>query len=155
MKKIQLVMMVGTVIPLLFLLFSCSAIRKHRPAEAPGGVATKAPAQARPQAKPQTKVQVKPEAQSKASSQKTVLLAEVHKAAGVTCNDCHKGGPPYKAVPDSVCLSCHKDYNKVSASYIDPHNAHITYSSCSDCHHVHRKSVDQCNRCHTFNLKTP
>ena len=84
-----------------------------------------------------------------------VLLADKHKKAGNECSNCHKETPPAVEAPKAVCLTCHEGYKDVAASYIDPHNAHTEYTNCSDCHHVHKKSENQCLQCHDFNLEAP
>jgi hypothetical protein len=85
-----------------------------------------------------------------------MLLADTHEAAGSSCSDCHAEDPPSGNVPTDTCLTCHEDYKDLAASYLDPHNAHVTYSNCSDCHHVHRESEKICQGCHhTFNVQAP
>jgi len=86
---------------------------------------------------------------------KEALLADKHKTAGLECSGCHKETPPANETPTAVCLTCHADYRDVAASYIDPHNAHMEFANCSDCHHAHKKSESQCLQCHTFNQETP
>ena len=129
MKRIVALIIFGITVLLLISLVSCSTTKVHRAAvEMP---------------------------QAAAKHETPSLLADTHKAAGVECNDCHREKPPANDVPDSVCLGCHENYKEVAASYIDPHNAHIEYSSCSDCHHSHRASENQCLSCHSFNIRTP
>jgi hypothetical protein len=84
-----------------------------------------------------------------------LLLGDKHEAAGMACNDCHEEEPPGNDVPEAVCLTCHGDYNVIATSFIDPHNAHMTYSSCGDCHHAHQPSENQCLGCHSFSLQAP
>jgi len=86
---------------------------------------------------------------------KEVLLADKHKTAGLECSSCHEETPPAKETPTAMCLTCHADYRDVAASYIDPHNAHMEFTNCSDCHHAHKKSENQCLQCHTFNQEAP
>jgi len=86
---------------------------------------------------------------------KEAFLADKHKTAGFECSSCHKETPPAIETPTAVCLTCHADYRDVAASYIDPHNAHMEFTNCSDCHHAHKKSESQCLQCHTFNQETP
>jgi hypothetical protein len=79
------------------------------------------------------------------------LLAGVHKSAGISCSDCHAESPPAAAVPEAACLTCHEDYQDLTADmYEDPHNAHITFPECGSCHHVHQPSENQCLACHAF-----
>jgi fumarate reductase flavoprotein subunit len=84
-----------------------------------------------------------------------MLLVDKHELSGIECNDCHEEMPPDSFVPKVVCLTCHEDYKEVAASYLDPHNAHIEYSGCGDCHHAHRPSEKICQGCHTFSLQAP
>jgi hypothetical protein len=94
-------------------------------------------------------------------SQKTpaanALLAERHKAAGTECKQCHQEKPS-SPVPTAVCTGCHGDLTKPSAKAAkkrNPHDAHIPFPDCSDCHHVHKPSVSQCDTCHDFGQKIP
>jgi hypothetical protein len=84
--------------------------------------------------------------------EKPLLLGDRHKAAEIACGSCHQEGPPAKVVTTNVCLGCHEDYspsNKAGMTdYMDPHNSHITYSDCGECHNVHKPSQDQCSSCH-------
>jgi hypothetical protein len=88
-------------------------------------------------------------------AEEEVLLADTHKKAGIECASCHKETPAATEAPKAVCLTCHENYKDQAASYIDPHNAHVEFSNCSDCHHSHKKSENQCLQCHDFNIKTP
>jgi hypothetical protein len=91
----------------------------------------------------------------KKTDEKEVMLADKHKSSGIECSGCHKETPPATEAPKAVCLTCHANYKDNSASYIDPHNAHTEFERCSDCHHAHKKSENQCLQCHTFNISTP
>ena len=84
-----------------------------------------------------------------------VLLADTHKKGGVECSDCHKETPPASEVPTEVCMTCHEDYRDVALSAVDPHNAHVEFTNCGDCHHSHKESENQCMNCHSFDIKTP
>jgi len=95
------------------------------------------------------------DASSEKKEETVKLLADTHKAGGVACSDCHKETPPAKEVPTEVCLTCHEDYKDVALSSVDPHNAHVEFTSCGDCHHSHKQSENQCMSCHTFELQTP
>jgi hypothetical protein len=78
-------------------------------------------------------------------------LAGTHKSAGISCGDCHAESPPAAAVPEVTCLTCHGDYQDLTAGmYEDPHNAHYAFPDCGSCHHVHRPSENQCLTCHAF-----
>jgi hypothetical protein len=130
MKNTPVVMIVlGIFISLLFLQFSCGTMKEHRSEEIP--------------------------AEAEEMPEEALLLENKHEAAGIGCNDCHQETPPAEVVPKEVCLACHEDYKELVASYPDPHNAHITYAGCGDCHHVHRQSENACLGCHDFNLQAP
>jgi fumarate reductase flavoprotein subunit len=121
-------------VPLAMFQFSCASM-KEAPAEAE---VAEAPVEAEP------------------AADEALLLAGKHDAAGISCNDCHEEDPPAGSVATDTCLTCHEDYQELAASYLDPHNAHVTYSNCSDCHHVHRESEKICQGCHhTFNIQAP
>lgn len=136
MKKVHAMFVLGIVVPLLLLQFSCAAV-KEKPAEAmPAEAVSEMPALAEV-----------PDMEG--------LLGGTHEAAGISCNDCHAESPPANDVSTDTCLTCHEDYQELAASYIDPHAAHIEFSRCSDCHHAHRPSENQCLSCHSFNLPAP
>ena len=79
------------------------------------------------------------------------LLGGKHSVAGVDCKDCHVEKPPAEDVPTSVCINCHGDFAEIpSQGYPDPHNSHMMYQECGDCHHSHKPSVNQCQGCHSF-----
>ncbi|HJX33870.1 MAG TPA: cytochrome c3 family protein [Desulfatiglandales bacterium] len=84
-----------------------------------------------------------------------VLLGDKHQANGMACSDCHEETSPAVDVPSSVCLNCHADYDEADASHMNPHNAHMRYTHCGDCHHAHRVSENKCLNCHSFSMKTP
>ena len=84
--------------------------------------------------------------------EKPMLLGDRHQVAGVECASCHKEDPPSNSVPMDVCVSCHDEYSPSdrppSNDYMDPHNSHVTFSDCSECHHAHKPSRDFCATCH-------
>jgi len=131
-KKVLLLMMLAMTVSLL-LQFSCASMKKQPAEEVAAEVAEEAPQM--------------PEG---------ALLADKHEGAGISCSDCHAEDPPAAAVATDTCTTCHEDYKELAASYLDPHNAHISYANCSDCHHVHRESEKICQGCHhTFNVQAP
>lgn len=133
MKKKILITMLVVMVPLMMLQFSCASMQEQPSEEAAAEVAKE--------------VKELPEG---------ALLADKHDAAGISCSDCHAEDPPADAVATDTCMTCHEDYQELAASYLDPHNAHISYSNCSDCHHVHRESEKICQGCHhTFNVQAP
>jgi hypothetical protein len=133
MKKKILIMMLVVMVPLLMLQFSCASVKEQPGEGVPGAVSETA-----------------------SEVPEDVLLADKHGAAGISCSDCHAEDPPASSVATDTCLTCHDDYQELAASYLDPHNAHITYTNCSDCHHVHRESERICQGCHhTFNVQAP
>jgi hypothetical protein len=163
MRKRSLVVFLGILVALLFLQTSCATGTKTSnekelstlSAQAAGSVETPAKAQEKQETPAVTKEIAETPAKVEENAQAGLFLADKHKAQGLECSNCHKENPPANDVPKEQCLSCHEDYNQVAASYIDPHNAHVTYTNCSDCHHGHRESENQCQGCHSFNLKTP
>lgn len=122
MKRTPVLMILGIFITLLFLQFSCGTTKEYR---AEG---------------------ISPEVEE--TPEKALLLADKHEVAGIECNDCHEATPPDSEVPEVVCLTCHANYKELTVSYFDPHNGHMTYSGCGDCHHAHRPSENQCQACH-------
>jgi DnaJ-class molecular chaperone len=136
MKRTHYLLVLAVAISLLVLQFSCATVEKKRAEEVPPEKAVEKPAG----------VEKAPEGKQ--------LLLDTHKAAGKTCKDCHVK-PPKEGVSNDVCLTCHADYKIAAASNIDPHNAHMTYDRCGDCHHVHKPSENQCLRCHDFDMQAP
>ena len=134
MKKTHLLLVLAVTIPLLLLQFSCATVEKK---EAPPEKAVEKPTKAE-----ETPVTKK-------------LLGDIHKEAGIQCKNCHEKMPPKDDIPSSVCLGCHGNYKELTASNLDPHNAHATYSRCIDCHHSHKPSKVQCLACHEFDMQTP
>jgi hypothetical protein len=164
MKKRSIFLFTGIIIPLVFLQFSCAtqkttetqpgapaSLEVAKPApEAPAKPVEAAPAKA-PEATPAKTPEAAP-AEAPAAAQ---FLADKHKTSGVSCTDCHKETPPASEPGTEVCMTCHKDYQEKAASAVDPHNAHMSYTNCGDCHHGHKASENQCLSCHSFNLQTP
>jgi len=139
MKKTLIVMALAVITPLLMLQVSCAGVKESRTEEV---AAVEAPDET---------ADVDEEA-----SGEDMLLADKHEAAGISCSDCHEEDPPASKVSQETCLTCHEDYQDLAASYLDPHNAHISYSDCGDCHHIHRTSEQICQGCHhTFNVQAP
>jgi hypothetical protein len=133
MKKKTLIIVLVVMVPLVMLQFSCAKMKEQPAEEVAAEVAED--------------VKEVPEG---------ALLADKHDAAGISCGECHAEDPPASTVATDTCLTCHEDYKDLAASYLDPHNAHISYANCSDCHHVHRESERICQGCHhTFNVKAP
>jgi len=90
-------------------------------------------------------------AETSAAAKPPTLLADIHQADGLACSDCHTESPPAVAVTEATCLTCHGDYRDFTAGmYDDPHNGHIAFQDCGDCHHAHQESVNQCLACHGF-----
>ena len=124
-------------IPLLVFQFSCATVEKKEAGEAP----------------PEKAVE-KPAAVEEAPGVKK-LLADTHKSAGISCKNCHNVMPPKEELASTVCLACHSNYKELTASNINPHDAHATYSRCTECHHVHKPSEVQCLACHDFDMQAP
>lgn len=93
-------------------------------------------------------------------------LADMHKAQGLTCADCHVDEVPTKKASARKCIECHgdmsdsaplsfkdstgKDYN------LSPHDSHAGQIRCTLCHSGHEQSKLYCNTCHhTFQLSVP
>ena len=136
MKRTRIMMILEILMMLLILQLSCAAPKSEQGYKEPPVSSGQA-------------------AQTAAIVTEASLLADKHQANGMACSDCHKETLPSIDVPTSVCLSCHADYQEVAASYINPHNAHMKYANCGDCHHSHRPSENQCLNCHSFDLQTP
>lgn len=98
---------------------------------------------------------VNPVAWSQKPADKGALLADRHKSAKVECVQCHKDKPA-APVATAVCSSCHPNVakgEKIREKLPNPHKAHMEYPDCSDCHHVHKASENQCAGCHNFEFR--
>jgi hypothetical protein len=157
MKRIPVLMFLGIFMVMSLVLLSCATAEKDQDRQESSVSSGQA------QAETVTADAVKETAQADTAAAKAEetpvvaagFLADTHKAAGVECSDCHQEKPPASEVPTTMCMTCHEDYRDVAASAIDPHNAHVEFTRCGDCHHAHRESENQCLSCHTFSLKTP
>ncbi|RPI71471.1 MAG: hypothetical protein EHM45_23500 [Desulfobacteraceae bacterium] len=171
MKRTSVLLASGIFMVLLFLQFSCVS-KKEAGKEKTAGIEQKAAKDEEKAAQAEEKAAKTEEKAGEATAKEAAkteekgagaetaaeegkLLADIHKAAGNQCSDCHAENPPSQAVPTETCMGCHEDYNESAASYIDPHSAHVEFTDCGDCHHVHKESENQCLSCHTFNLKAP
>lgn len=94
-----------------------------------------------------------------AAGNQHALLADVHKAKGVKCKDCHAESPPADAVPTAKCLSCHggSTAKLAAATHVEPnpHASHQGEQECKVCHRAHEPSVDDCGRCHATSWIVP
>jgi hypothetical protein len=121
MKRRHVVMVFGVVVFLIFLQLSCAGMKEQASAAV------------------------------ELTEEEAGLLIGTHKLAGITCGDCHSESPPAAAIPEATCLTCHEDYKDLTAGvYEDPHNAHIAFPDCGNCHHIHQPSENQCLACHAF-----
>jgi hypothetical protein len=156
MRKKPIFLFAGIIIPLVFLQFSCATQKKaESQPSAPAALEVAKPAP-EATAKPVEAAPAKaPEAAPAAAPAAAEFLADKHKVSGVSCSDCHKETPPASEPATDICMTCHQDYRDKAASAVDPHNAHMSYTNCGDCHHGHKASENQCLSCHSFNLKTP
>jgi hypothetical protein len=125
MKRKHAMMVFGVVVSMFFLQVSCAGMKERGVEEAPAAV--------------------------ELTEEEAGLLIGTHKLAGVSCSDCHVESPPADTVSEATCLTCHEDYKELTAgTYEDPHNAHIAFPDCGNCHHIHKESENQCLACHSF-----
>jgi hypothetical protein len=88
------------------------------------------------------------------------FLIDKHLAGGLQCSSCHTEDPPAKQ-PDWIkCLDCHGgSYTKLAEMtakvYPNPHASHQGALPCTWCHHNHKRSETYCERCHSWDFKTP
>ena len=95
-------------------------------------------------------------------AQAPTLTADLHKAKGVTCVDCHGNGKKKTFVTAVRCLSCHgpaADLVKKTAA-VKPENPHDSphwgpTMECNVCHRQHEKTVNWCNHCHAYGFNVP
>lgn len=88
--------------------------------------------------------------------------ADLHKAKGVTCVDCHGTSKKKTFVAAERCLSCHgpsADLVRKTAA-VKPENPHDSphwgpSMECGVCHRQHEATVNWCNHCHAFPFKVP
>ena len=99
---------------------------------------------------------------SLAAAQAPALTADLHKAKGVSCADCHGNAKKKTFVTAERCLGCHgpaADLVKKTAA-VKPENPHDSphwgaQMDCTVCHHQHEKTVNWCNHCHAYGFKVP
>jgi len=151
MKRTHLLLVLAVTIPLLVLQFSCATVEKKQAEEAPAEKAVEMPAAAE-EAPAEKAVEMPAEAEE--APEAAQLLADTHKTAGNSCKDCHVK-PIKEGVASDVCLTCHGDYKELTAADINPHDSHMVYASCVECHHVHKPSENQCLSCHEFDMQMP
>jgi hypothetical protein len=88
-----------------------------------------------------------------------LFLSDKHKAAGISCEGCHKENPPKVQVPTLVCNGCHGNQQKIAEKsrniVPNPHDSHLGNQKCELCHHAHKPSEDHCSSCHEFDYKVP
>jgi hypothetical protein len=156
MKKRSIILFIGIIIPLVFMQLFCAAQEKAQTQPQTGAAISSETAKPAETTTPPEAA--KPAEEKKATSEAkpavAQFLADKHKVSGVSCSDCHKESTS-KEPATEVCMSCHKDYKDKATSSIDPHNAHMSYSNCGDCHHAHKASENQCQGCHNFGITTP
>ena len=128
MKKTHIIMPLVFFVVLLFLQFSCSTTKKIHDEKVTDKIA---------------------------ETNESMLLADRHKESGIECNDCHGETQTGSRAAKEACMSCHKNYEKLGASQLDFHNAHIVSSGCDDCHHAHKPSELICQGCHIFDVQVP
>lgn len=87
-----------------------------------------------------------------AGAEGTPYLADRHKTAGLTCEDCHGSGIK-QAVGGEKCLGCHESYQKVAQRTArlkpNPHDNHLIDLECTKCHQGHKTQENYCNTCHS------
>ena len=99
---------------------------------------------------------------TQAAAQAPTLSADMHKAKGVTCVDCHGNAKKKTFVAAERCLGCHgspADLVKKTA-HVKPENPHDSphwgpTMECNVCHRQHEKTVNWCNHCHAYGFKVP
>jgi hypothetical protein len=164
MRKRHIFLFAGIIVLFAFLQFSCATQKKAESQPSapsalevskPAPEAAAKPVEATPAKTPEASPAKAPEAAPAEASAAAEFLADKHKVSGVSCSDCHKETPPASEPATDICMTCHQDYRDKAASAVDPHNAHMSYTNCGDCHHGHKASENQCLSCHSFNLKTP
>ncbi|MFU0841067.1 MAG: Cytochrom-c3-2 domain-containing protein [Burkholderia sp.] len=89
------------------------------------------------------------------------FLADRHVAKGVKCEACHTPDHKIKQQGDyEICVSCHGDYDamikKTEGRYeVNPHAQHEGALPCTECHKGHKKSVNYCGQCHSYEYNVP
>ncbi len=86
--------------------------------------------------------------------------AELHKAKGVACADCHGKAKKPSYVEAAQCLTCHGPAEALAAStaQVKPENPHASphwgaQMQCAVCHLQHAAPVDWCAHCHRFGFQ--
>ncbi|MBK9797717.1 MAG: cytochrome c3 family protein [Holophagaceae bacterium] len=99
---------------------------------------------------------------AQAAEQAPKMTADLHKAKGVSCADCHGKAKKKTFVSADRCLGCHgpvADLVKKTAA-VKPENPHDSphwgpQMECTVCHRQHEKTVNWCNHCHVYGFKVP
>ena len=99
---------------------------------------------------------------AQAATPAPTMTADLHKAKGVTCLDCHGAAKKKTFVAAERCLGCHgpaADLVKKTAN-VKPENPHDSphwgpQMECNVCHRQHEKTVNWCNHCHAYGFKVP
>jgi fumarate reductase flavoprotein subunit len=92
------------------------------------------------------------------------VLADDHGEFRGQCGTCHGSGRG--PVDDNLgqenagCTSCHGDLGAIASrepqGEVSPHQSHfIGEIACTTCHSGHRKSMNYCAACHSFDFKLP
>ncbi len=83
----------------------------------------------------------------------TRYLDYAHLSRGMTCETCHQTATPTARPPMQVCIDCHPDTVPAIGAKrrgSTPHNAHLGFLNCFQCHHSHEPFELYCNRCHAI-----
>ncbi len=83
----------------------------------------------------------------------TRYLDYAHLSRGMTCQTCHQTATPNAHPSMQTCIDCHPDTVPAIGAKrrgSTPHNAHLGFLNCFQCHHGHEPFQLFCNRCHTI-----
>ena len=98
-----------------------------------------------------------------ASPAKPAVLADAHGKGG-QCESCHASeeGPSDDNLrhENAQCISCHGDLDAIAShepeGEVSPHHSHfIGDIACTTCHNGHKKSMNYCEACHSFDFALP
>jgi hypothetical protein len=89
---------------------------------------------------------------------------QAHQALNMKCADCHATAKPTASAPTAVCLKCHGNADGIYAGKgrknyvgdggavksVNVHQSHLVELPCTECHKMHKASVNYCDKCHLF-----
>ncbi|MBI5443010.1 MAG: cytochrome c3 family protein [Deltaproteobacteria bacterium] len=97
-----------------------------------------------------------------AAAQDSRVTADLHRAKGIGCAECHGKSRKPTFVAAERCLSCHGPAAELvkKTAAVKPENPHDSphwgpQMECNVCHRQHEKTVNWCDHCHAYRFQVP